>query len=66
MLDAERASGLGATVSANLTSGVYHVAVDGVGGGPWSTGYDDYGSVGGYPMITGDLPDLGAAGRPAV
>jgi len=65
MVDAERASGLGATVTGNLASGVYHVAVDGVGNGPWSTGYDDYGSLGAYGIeVTGACADSGTPGVP--
>ena len=44
------ASGLGASVSPTLSSGLYYVSVDGVGNGPWSTGYDDYGSLGAYTL----------------
>lgn len=65
MVNAEKASGLGATVSANLPAGVYHVAVDGVGNGPWSTGYDDYGSLGAYDIeVTGACADSGTPGAP--
>lgn len=65
MVNAERASGLGATVSTNLAAGVYHVAVDGVGNGPWSTGYDDYGSLGAYSIqVTGDCATTGPPGAP--
>ncbi len=46
------ASGLGAALTQSLPSGTYYVAVDGVGNGPWSTGYDDYGSLGAYTVTT--------------
>ncbi|RYB94984.1 hypothetical protein EUA93_11890 [Nocardioides oleivorans] len=45
-----RASGMGASLTQTLPSGVYYVSVDGVGNGPWATGYDDYGSLGAYTL----------------
>ncbi|HWI42692.1 MAG TPA: fibronectin type III domain-containing protein [Nocardioides sp.] len=46
------ASGLGASITADLTAGVDYVRVDGVGTGTWSTTnkYDDYGSLGEYQL----------------
>lgn len=44
------ASGLGASVTRTLAPGTYYASVDGVGNGPWSTGYDDYGSLGAYTL----------------
>ena len=44
------ASGMGASLTRTLDPGVYYVSVDGVGNGTWSTGYDDYGSLGAYTM----------------
>ena len=44
------ASGMNATIDANVTAGAYVVAVDGVGRGNWSTGYDDYASIGAYTL----------------
>ena len=51
------ASGMGATLTRTLDPGLYYVSVDGVGNGTWSTGYDDYGSLGAYTMtVSGCLP----------
>jgi hypothetical protein len=44
------ASGMGASLTRTLTSGTYYASVDGVGNGAWSTGYDDYGSLGSYTL----------------
>lgn len=44
------ASGMGASLTLTLTPGTYYAQVDGVGNGPWSTGYDDYGSLGEYAL----------------
>ncbi|SEB53677.1 Ig-like domain (group 3) [Nocardioides exalbidus] len=44
------ASGMDASLSRTLASGQYYVAVDGVGNGTWTTGYDDYGSLGAYTL----------------
>lgn len=44
------ASGMGASLSRTLTSGTYYASVDGVGNGDWSSGYDDYGSLGAYTL----------------
>ena len=44
------ASGMGASLTRTLASGTYYASVDGVGNGPWSTGYDDYGSLGAYAL----------------
>ncbi|MBL0749421.1 Ig-like domain repeat protein [Nocardioides baculatus] len=69
------ASGMGASLTRTVDPGLYYVSVDGVGNGPWSTGYDDYGSLGAYTMaLSGCLPtptptptltglDLAASGR---
>ena len=52
------ASGMRASLTRTLSSGTYYAQVDGVGNGPWSTGYDDYGSLGAYSLAaTGcDIP----------
>ena len=51
------ASGMGASLTRTLGPGLYYVSVDGVGNGTWSTGYDDYGSLGAYTMtMSGCLP----------
>ena len=44
------AAGMGASLTRILASGTYYASVDGVGNGPWSTGYDDYGSLGSYTL----------------
>ncbi len=44
------ASGMGASLAQTLTTGTYYASIDGVGNGPWSTGYDDYGSLGAYTL----------------
>ncbi|RYC09576.1 Ig-like domain repeat protein [Nocardioides zhouii] len=44
------ASGMGASLTRTLSTGIYYAQVDGVGNGPWSTGYDDYGSLGAYTL----------------
>ena len=44
------ASNMSASVTQSLASGTYYASVDGVGNGPWSTGYDDYGSLGAYTL----------------
>ncbi|WP_244928247.1 fibronectin type III domain-containing protein [Nocardioides sp. W7] len=61
------AGGLGASVSQTVASGRYHVAIDGVGKGAWTTaGYDDYGSIGGYRIqVTGNCSTAGLPTRPA-
>jgi hypothetical protein len=64
MVNESQASGLGATISTTLAAGSYHVEVDGVGNGSWSTGYDDYGSLGAYTVaVTGCQTD-GVPGAP--
>ncbi len=52
------ASGMRASLTRTLSTGTYYAQVDGVGNGPWSTGYDDYGSLGAYSLAaTGcDIP----------
>lgn len=47
-------SGLSASFSQYLSSGVYYLRVDGVGAGDLSTGYSDYASIGQY-KIAGTL-----------
>lgn len=43
-------TGTDATVTASGVSGPTFVEVDGVGNGPWTTQYDDYGSLGAYTL----------------
>ncbi|PUA79942.1 Ig-like domain-containing protein [Nocardioides currus] len=50
MSSASVATGMSASVSYGAAPGVYYASVDGVGNGPWSTGYDDYGSLGAYTL----------------
>ena len=51
MLDYDRATGLGATVTTTVAAGTYYLEVDGVGAlDPASTGYDDFGSLGAYTL----------------
>jgi len=46
---------LTASFNQTLTAGTYFLKVDGVGfGDPLTTGYSDYGSLGGY-LVTGTL-----------
>ena len=52
---ADPAGSLDATLSATLAPGSYALEVDGTGTGDWSTGYGDYGSLGGY-RISGTVP----------
>ncbi len=60
------ASGLDAQISQTLASGTYYVAVDGVGNGPWSTGYDDYGSIGAYTLsVSGSCNGAAPTGTPS-
>lgn len=48
------ASGMDATLSRSLPAGAYYVAIDGVGRGTRTTGYDDYASIGTYTLdVTG-------------
>ncbi|MBZ5737491.1 zinc-dependent metalloprotease family protein [Nocardioides mangrovi] len=48
------ASGMNAVLARTLSAGDYYVAVDGVGRGSRTTGYDDYGSLGSYTLsVTG-------------
>jgi hypothetical protein len=44
------ASGMAASLTRTLAPGTYYASVDGVGNGSWSTGYDDYGSLGAYTL----------------
>ena len=54
----DKAVGLDANVVLDLTAGTYHVAVDGVGNGTPTAGYDGYGSVGGYALsVDGNCSD---------
>ncbi|GAA4716623.1 hypothetical protein GCM10023349_40490 [Nocardioides conyzicola] len=63
---ATTASGLDASITQTNASGSYYVAVDGTGNGPWSTGYDDYGSLGAYTMArTGSCTGAAATGVPS-
>ncbi len=53
----EAASGMDAGVSVSLSGGQYTVLVAGVGyGDPLSTGYSDYGSLGGYTLTASVSP----------
>ncbi|GEP40587.1 hypothetical protein NPS01_42500 [Nocardioides psychrotolerans] len=53
-VDLDVASGLGATLTQGVASGIYFAEVDGVGNGSPSSGYDDYGSLGAYRLaVTG-------------
>ena len=44
------ASGMSASLTRTLASGTYYASIDGAGNGAWSTGYDDYGSLGAYTL----------------
>ncbi len=47
-----------------MASGTYFAAVDGVGNGPWSTGYDDYASLGAYTMDVSGCDGAAPTGTP--
>lgn len=56
-ISADRASGLSAEISKQLSAGAYFVAVDGVGDQRVPSAYDDYGSLGTYRLTqTGCVP----------
>jgi hypothetical protein len=60
------ASGLDASITEANASGTYYVAVDGTGNGPWTTGYDDYGSLGAYTLSsTGSCNGASLPGVPS-
>jgi hypothetical protein len=60
-----QASGLDAAITRTLAPGRYYAEVDGVGRGTWSSGYDDYGSLGAYRVeVTGDCSTEGVPGAP--
>lgn len=60
------ASGMSASLTQTLSSGTYYVSVDGVGNGAWSTGYDDYGSLGAYTLaVTGSCNGAAPTGTPS-
>jgi PKD repeat protein len=56
-------AGLSATLTRNVTSGTYYLAVDGVGTGLGATAYTDYASLGQF-SLTGTVPFR--AGKPPV
>jgi hypothetical protein len=60
------AKGLDAAVAPELSQGTYFVAVDGIGNGTPTAGYDGYASVGGYTLsVDGNCSDgRGTAGAP--
>lgn len=49
-VSADSVTGLNASVSVGVGAGSYYARVDGVGNGTASTGYTDYGSIGGYTL----------------
>jgi len=62
----DTATGLSASLRRELGVGTYYTSVDGVGNGPWLTGYDDYGSLGRYDLrVTGDCDGAFPAGAPS-
>jgi hypothetical protein len=70
----DAATGLSASVTANLSPGNYYLEVDGVGARDLVTGYSDYGSLGQYdiavsacpsdpaPTVTSRVPAVGGTG----
>jgi PKD repeat protein len=56
-------AGLPASLSMNLSAGIYYLTIDGVGAGDLATGYSDYASIGQY-SISGTLVPSG--GQPPV
>lgn len=59
------ASGMSASLTRTVASGTYYVSVDGVGNGPWSTGYDDYGSLGAYTLTAAGCNGAAPIGAPS-
>ncbi len=59
------ASNMSASVTQSLASGTYYASVDGVGNGPWSTGYDDYGSLGAYTLGATGCNGVAPTGTPS-
>lgn len=54
VLTTSDAAGLPASLSMNLSAGVYYLTIDGIGEGDLATGYSDYASIGQY-SISGTL-----------
>ncbi|WP_372726990.1 fibronectin type III domain-containing protein [Nocardioides sp.] len=53
------ASGMDASITHTVSSGVYYAQVDGIGTGDPITGYNDYGSLGMYTLsLTGPCSDI--------
>ncbi|MCF6376599.1 Ig-like domain repeat protein [Nocardioides KLBMP 9356] len=59
------ATGMDASISRTVTAGTYYASVDGVGNGPWSTGYDDYGSMGAYTLAATGCDGAAPTGTPS-
>lgn len=59
------ATGLAATISTSVGAGQYAVRVDGVGTGSGTSGYTDYGSLGGYTLTTSGCA-VGGSTAPSV
>ena len=49
---------LDANIDVDLAAGTYYLEIEGVGTGTWSTGYDDYGSLGSYSFSGTLIADL--------
>ena len=63
-VDRETASGMGASLTIPAGTGST-LLVDGTGNGPWSTGYDDYASLGAYTVtVTGCTSDTSLPSAP--
>ena len=63
-VDRETASGMGASLTIPAGTGST-LLVDGTGNGPWSTGYDDYASLGAYTVsVTGCTSDASLPSAP--
>ncbi len=60
------ANGMDAAITSSLTAGTYYASIDGVGNGPWSTGYDDYGSLGAYTLTATGCNGAAPTGTPSV
>ena len=59
------ATGMDASLSRTVTAGTYYASIDGVGNGPWSTGYDDYGSMGAYTLTATGCDGSAPTGTPS-
>ncbi|HXH78643.1 Ig-like domain repeat protein [Nocardioides sp.] len=64
-IDESMASGMSASLTQTLSAGTYYASIDGVGNGAWSTGYDDYGSLGAYTIAASGCDGAAPTGTPS-